>query len=174
MNKSIDESDHTCIYKFDSATKRLQSLQVLIRAGGQDVSVLELSDIRYNEVLPETLFALQIPEGAEQLTTAETMPATPATILGPKETAEYFFNGLAREDWDAVLNVFPMNPIPDRMKSAYGNLSIESIGEPFQSGLYPGYFVPYRVRFVDGTEKSMNLAVRNDNPQKRWMVDGGF
>jgi outer membrane lipoprotein-sorting protein len=173
-NKSIAESDHTCIYKFDSATKRLESLQVLIRAGGQDVSVLELSSIRYNEVLPDTLFALQIPEGAAQLTTAETMPATSASISGPKETAEYFFNGFARKDWDAVLNVFPMNPIPDRMKSAYGGLSIESIGEPFQSGLYPGYFVPYRVRMVDGSEKSMNLAVRNDNPQKRWTVDGGF
>ncbi len=172
-NKSINESDHTCIYKFDSTTKRLQALQVTIQISGRDVPVLELNDIRYNEVLPETLFALQIPEGATRITTPEQMPSV-ASILGPKDAAEFFLNALAQEDWNGILGVFPIDAVPEPAKKLYGHLSILSIGKPFKSGLYPGYFVPYRIRLLDGTKQSNNLAVRNDNPQKRWVVDGGF
>ena len=49
-----------------------------------------------------------------------------------------------------------------------------SIGEPFQSGLYTGWYVPYEVVLPDGTRKKMNLAVRNDNPAHRWVWDGGL
>ena len=173
-NKSIRESDHTCIYKFDSATKRLQSLQVAIHAGNQDVTVLELTDIRYNEALPDSLFALQIPAGTTQIITAEAMPTPASDILGPKDAAEYFFSSMARDDWNAALGIYPVNSIPDSLKKYYGGLTVLSIGKPFQSGLYPGYFVPYKIRLPDGTVKTHNLAVRNDNPQKHWMVDGGF
>jgi hypothetical protein len=34
--------------------------------------------------------------------------------------------------------------------------------------------VPYEVRLKSGKVKKMNLALRNDNPDKKWMVDGGF
>ena len=173
-NKSIDESDHTCIYKFDSATKRLQSLQVAIHTDGQDVTVLELNDIRYNEPLPVDIFALQLPTGAEQMPAVDEMPPA-APIPGPKDVAQYFFDALAREDMDQVRDVFPVNPVVMMlMKEHFGGLSVLSIGEPFQSGTYPGYFVPYQVRLRDGSEKSYRLAVRNDNPQKRWTIDGGF
>jgi len=175
MNKSIDESDHTCIYKFDSATKRLQSLQVAIHTGGQEVTVLELNDIRYNQPLPVNIFALQLPTGAEQMPAVEEMPPAAASLPGPKEAAQYFFDALAREDMDQVRDVLPANPlVMELVKKQYGGLSVVSIGEPFQSGLYPGYYVPYQVRLRDGSEKSYKLAVRNDNPQKRWTVDGGF
>jgi len=33
---------------------------------------------------------------------------------------------------------------------------------------------PYEIKFKSGKSKKFNLAVRNDNPAKRWMVDGGF
>jgi hypothetical protein len=102
------------------------------------------------------------------------MRPTSAAIAGPKDAAEYLFNALAKEDWDAVLEVYPSSTVPDGIKKLYGHLSILSVGEPFQSGLYAGYFVPYQIRLADGTVKSHNLAMRNDNPQKRWMVDGGF
>ncbi|MGP8259174.1 MAG: LolA family protein [Acidobacteriaceae bacterium] len=175
MNKSIDESDHTCIYKFDSATKRLQSLHVAIHTGGQDVTVLELNDIRYNQPLPVNIFTLQLPAGAELLPAVDELPSAAAPIPGPKEAAEYFFNALAHEDMDQVRDVYPANPLViEMMKKYYGGLSVLSIGEPFKSGLYPGYYVPYQVRMRDGSEKSYKLAVRNDNPQKRWTVDGGF
>jgi outer membrane lipoprotein-sorting protein len=173
-NKSILESDHACIYTFDAATKLLKSLRVSIRAGGQEVTVLELNDIRYDEVLPDSLFALQIPAGATQIVTPAEMSAPATAILDPKDTATYFFNAFAQEDWSALLSVYPASTVPDGLKKYYGHVTVLSIGQPFQSGLYPGYFVPYQIRLADGSVKSHNLAVRNDNPQKRWMVDGGF
>jgi hypothetical protein len=105
----------------------------------------------------------------------EEMPPAAASLPGPKEAAQYFFDALAREDMDQVRDVLPANPlVMELVKKQYGGLSVVSIGEPFQSGLYPGYYVPYQVRLRDGSEKSYKLAVRNDNPQKRWTVDGGF
>jgi RNA polymerase sigma-70 factor (ECF subfamily) len=59
-----------------------------------------------------------------------------------------------------------VNQLPER--------EAEVIGEPFQSGIYRGYFVPYQIRMRNGYVKSHNLAVRNDNPNGRWMVEGGF
>jgi hypothetical protein len=105
----------------------------------------------------------------------EELPPAAAPIPGPKEAAQYFFDALAREDMNAVRDVYPANPfIMELVKKQFGGLSVLSIGEPFQSGLYPGYYVPYQVHLRDGSEKSYNLAVRNDNPQKRWTVDGGI
>jgi outer membrane lipoprotein-sorting protein len=175
-NKSIRESDHTCIYQFDSATKRLKSLRVMIHADNKDVVLLELNDIRYNEAFPDSLFALQIPKGATQLVAPEQMAAPASNLLGPQDVAKYFFNACAQKDWNAVLGVYPAKTVPDSFKNYFGHLTIlsTSIGVPFKSGLYPGYFVPYEIRLSDGTVKAHNLAVRNDNPEKRWIVDGGF
>jgi hypothetical protein len=39
---------------------------------------------------------------------------------------------------------------------------------------FAGWFVPYEIRFKDGTVKKHNLGVRDDNPAKRYVVDGGI
>ena len=53
-------------------------------------------------------------------------------------------------------------------------LQVIKIGEPFKSGIYPGEFVPYEIKLNNGTIKSHVLALRDDNPGKVWMVDGGI
>jgi hypothetical protein len=174
-NKSIREADHTRIYSFDSATHRLNGLQVIVRDSGRDVSVLEISDIRYNNPLDAKLFALELPENVVWTVSPEEMPVTsqplPATA---KEAALAFFEGMADRNWDRVLTVYPYASLDDRIKSAYGGLQVISIGEPFQSGLYRGWFVPYEIRTPDGRIKKHNLAVRNDNRAGRFRLDGGF
>jgi len=51
-------------------------------------------------------------------------------------------------------------------------------GEPsashFKPKPYPGWFVPYEIKFKNGEVTKFNLAVRNDNPAKRYVVDGGI
>lgn len=42
------------------------------------------------------------------------------------------------------------------------------------SGAYPGYFVPCRLLKRSGEEVEINLALRNDNPNQVWLVDGGL
>lgn len=173
-DKSIAESDHTCVYSFDAASKRLQRLQVIIHTGMEDVTVLELTDFRYNEAFSPGLFALQLPPDVNWMVDPNALKPGSATLTGPKETAEYFFNALAHEDWNAVLEVLPAGRVDDGIKQRYGGLQIVSIEKPFQSGLYPGYFVPYEIRLRDGSTKKWKLAVRNDNSAGRWTVDGGF
>jgi hypothetical protein len=173
-NKSILGSDHTCVYRFDSGTKRLNGLQVMVHTGNADVTVLEITSVSYNEVFPSNLFALQLPADVNWLVNPTQLKPQPAGLDGPKQAATFFFDALARQDWDAVLQVFPFSQVSDEIKQVYGGLEVVSIGEPFRSGLYRGYFVPYEVRLRDGSTKKYKLAVRNDNPAARWVVDGGL
>jgi outer membrane lipoprotein-sorting protein len=174
MNKSIPESDHTRIYEFDSGTKRLNGLQVIVHTGDADVTVLEITSITYNEAFPLNLFTLLLPSDVNWIVNPAQINPPAAGLDGPKQAATFFFDALARKDWDAVLQVYPVSSVSDKLKQYYGGLGVVSIGEPFKSGLYPGYFVPYEVRLPSGSNKKFKLAVRNDNPAANWVVDGGF
>ena len=171
-NKSISDSDHTTVYRFDAATKRLEGLHVEIVASGRPVTVLELTAIRYNEPVAQGLFALQLPP--DVIWSGDGPTKATVSFNGPKEAVAYFFDTMAREDWDSTLNVYPASRVNPVVQRVYGGMRVVSLGEPFQSGLYRGWFVPYEIRLKDGHIKSHKLAVRNDNPQKRWVVDGGF
>lgn len=45
---------------------------------------------------------------------------------------------------------------------------------PVRSGNYPGLFIPCRLQMADGSTEELHLALRNDNPQRSWVVDGGL
>jgi len=95
-------------------------------------------------------------------------------IAGYFLMAEAFFHACEDENWDEVKKFWPVSDIPQRIKDILGGLKLISLGDPFQSGRYPGWFVPYEIRFRNGSVKKMNLAVRNDNPAKRYVFDGGL
>ncbi len=172
-NKSIPESDHTCVYRFDSASKRLEGVEVTVSSQGRDVAVAEFSSFRYNETFPESLYALQLPPDVDWATGPNDTPAK-VVFTTPREVAAFFFDALAKEDWDALLQVYPRNRVQEGVRRIYGGVKLLSLGEPFQSGLYRGYFVPYRIQLRSGQIKEHNVAVRNDNRAHRWHVDGGF
>jgi hypothetical protein len=167
-NKSIPESDHTRVYRFDVQSKRLTGLQVLV---GNTV-VLETTAIRYNEPINPATFALALPENATFSVDPEQMPANRPLPQTARETAVRFFDALATQDLDGLRTV--STHADERFLRGCGGLTVISIGEPFQSGLYAGWFVPYQVKFANGEFKQHNLAVRNDNPAHRWHMDGGF
>jgi hypothetical protein len=174
-NKNVGDSDHTRIYRFDPATKRLEGMQVVIHTGTSDVSVFEITAIRYNGTLDPALFTLALPASVKWYVPPEQMPTASRPLpQSAKETAELFFQAFAKEDWEQVLAVYPASSIPDTMKQYLAGLQVISIGEPFQAGRYPGWFVPYEIRFESGAVKKHNLAVRNDNPARRWVFDGGL
>jgi outer membrane lipoprotein-sorting protein len=173
-NSSVSTSDHTRIYQFDASTHRLTGLQVILHDNGRNVVVFEITGIRYNETIAPEVFALTVPDGVvwevspEQMSVKGTLPVT------ARDAAVAFLEGLAQSDWDRVLAVYPATAIPESLRSCGGSFQVISIGEPVQSGLYSGWFVPYEIRWVDGHIKVWNLAVRNDNPAHRWVQDGGF
>jgi hypothetical protein len=100
--------------------------------------------------------------------------------MTPKEAAEAFFKACAEKNWEEFLKFWPFPGDDERteqMKELLGGLEIISIGEPFKSneyGEYDGWFVPYEIKLKNGHVKKWNLAVRNDNPAKRYMFDGGI
>jgi len=172
-NQSIQESNHTCVYRFDESSGLLEGLTVKIQTEKGEVTVAEFDRFTYNEPMPDGLFRQVIPENA--VWAGKGVKETARRFLGPKEAARHFFESLGRKDWEAVLEVYPMTAVPeDLRRSGYGGAELISLGEPFQSGLYRGWFVPYELRMGNGHVKKHNLAVRNDNPQGRWVVDGGY
>jgi hypothetical protein len=174
-NKSISASDNLRIYTFDAETKLLETLEVYVHTDGEDVMVLQITDIEYNLDIDPTLFSLELPTDViwygqpKELADNEKY-----TQMGPKETAQAFFQACADENWDEFLKFWPASAVDQRLKDCLGGIEIISIGEPFQSGRYAGWFVPYEIKFKSGGTKKMNLAVRNDNPAQRYVVDGGI
>ena len=59
-------------------------------------------------------------------------------------------------------------PVDERMKDYLGGLQIVSLGNPFQSKGYAGWFIPYEIKLT----MKIQFAVRNDNPAKRYVVFG--
>jgi hypothetical protein len=96
--------------------------------------------------------------------------------MTPKEAAEAFFKACAEENLDKFRKFWPMSAAEkaERIREHFFGLKIISIGEPFKKDDYPGWFVPYEIKLKDATVHKNNLAVRNDNPLKCYIVDGGF
>jgi outer membrane lipoprotein-sorting protein len=174
-NKNVSTSDQTRVYRFDAASKRFSGMQLLVHRDSSDVAVFEITSVRYNEALAPSLFTLDLPANVIWSVSAEQMPVTSEPLpTTPKDVATLLFDALARQDWRQALVVIPASDVAPVMKEIYGGLQVISIGEPFQSVLYRGWFVPYEIKLKNGYVKKHNLAVRNDNPGRRWMFDGGL
>jgi outer membrane lipoprotein-sorting protein len=172
LNKTVSTSNHTRVYRFDAASKRLESMQIALNTKAGDVPVFEITHIAYNESLDPKLFTIDLPPNVIRSLPAEQMPTTRALPQSPKEAAAMFFDALSRQDADELLTVYATSAAPSWLKRIT-SLNVVSLGEPFQSGQYPGWFVPYEIT-MNGETRKHNLAVRNDNPAHRWVFDGGF
>jgi hypothetical protein len=178
-NKSVDQSDNTRQYYIDDQTNRLEAMQVFVNAEGREVLVFELVEAAYDEALEPDLFSTQPPQGVATQDARQMMTQSGVPAQNARDAAQQFFTALGRNDWDTVNRMHPfMTPILKRYPGwgeQLKGLEIVSLGEPFKSGQFPGWFVPYEIRYRNGEIKKMNLAVRNDkNPQGLWQVDGGF
>jgi hypothetical protein len=173
-NHSINESDHTRIYTFDAATHRLTGLRVMVLAGGDNITVLEINEIRYNEDFDARLFTIDLPADVVWLRPAEELPTANRPLpQTPRDAALQFFMGMAGEDWELVQSVYA-GGVTASLKNHGARLTVISVGEPFQSGLLRRWFVPYEIQLRTGHVKRWALALRNDNSAGRWVVDGGF
>ncbi len=140
-NKSIDASDNLRIYTFDAETNLLETLEVYVHTDGEDVMVLQITDIEYNLDIDPALFTLELPENViwygqpKELANNEKYEQ-----MGPKETTQAFFEACADEDWDEFLKFWSASAADQRIKDYLGGIEIVSVGEPFKSGRYPGWF----------------------------------
>ena len=154
-------------------------MKIYILNGKEETLILEIEKIDYNVPVDPSLFVINLPKGVEWTNLADIQNTGTLTDIGSKNTAKLFFESMAKNDWKPVEEICPFfknknNEKVKKVKEYFGGLKVISIGEPFKSGLYAGEFVPYEIELKSGKTKKFNLAVRNDNPNKVWMVDGGF
>jgi hypothetical protein len=104
----------------------------------------------------------------------------------PDAATKEIFNVWARGDWDAFMTNYTDPGIPrsvydqmytDEMKSNVLGMEIISISQPtnwLSNGSVNKWFVPYDVRFKDGSEKKFRLSIGQDTRSGRFFFDGGF
>ncbi|HUT28709.1 MAG TPA: zf-HC2 domain-containing protein [Sedimentisphaerales bacterium] len=174
-NKFISESDHTRMYYFDAETKLLTGFEVHVHTDKEDVIVFETTAIEYNLEIDPALFTLELPKDVIWHGQPKVLENNKEyQQMTPKEMATAFFQACADQDWEEFLKFWFASAVDERIKESLGGLEIISMGEPFKSGRYPGWFVPYEIKLKSGHIRKHNLAVRNDNKAKRWTVDGGI
>lgn len=178
LNTSIPESNNRRVYTFDKSTNLLRSMEIFVDSAGNSTKVLELSTIKYNEPVGDDIFTINLPENISWVNMKEVETQKGVECKTGGDAAKMFFTACHNEDWATVRKLIPgfLNFVQLQLgvKSQYGGLTIINLGKPFKSGNYPGEFIPYEVRFKNGYVKKWTLAVRNDNPEKKWFVDGGF
>lgn len=171
-NKFISDSDHMKVYRFDAETKLLESFQVYVHNKEQDVLIFEVTDIEYNKEIDDSVFVLALPEDMIWSSEPQVLPDNEKyQKMTPKETAKAFFEACAKEDWDEFLKFWSATAVDEKLKSYLGRLEIISIGEPFKSGHYPGWFVPYEIK-LPPTASEFYMRLSNANLAKRFVITG--
>jgi hypothetical protein len=94
------------------------------------------------------------------------------TNITARQAAEAFFNACSTSNWDEAVIFWPAgvdDPRFDRMKKYLGGLQVLSLGEAYQDGKYPGWFVPYEIKLPP---QEINVLVANTNAARRYVMVG--
>ena len=93
------------------------------------------------------------------------------------------FDAWARGDWDSFFDKFGEPGVPrelydkafdEGIRSKLADMEVVSVGQPTNSFATNMWFVPYKLRLKDGTEKEFRLHVAQDPRSQRWYFKGGF
>jgi len=170
----LGDFDREIEVEWDTDTYLLTGLRRWVYHEGQRVLFSELESIEYLESVDDETFRPDLPRdvrwGGVKDAPIEVL------ALGPREVAIRFFEAVKSGDRE-TLELYCGSPsmVDWLLEEAHGQTELVFLGEPFRGGNYPGVYVPYRVRFgKEGRVKEHNLALRNDNDQRRWVYDGGI
>ena len=173
-NKFFDDADTRRVYRFDAQSELLEGVQIYLTGKAGEVLIFELQQIDYNQPIAPAVFHADLPADVKWYQEPRNQPGDEKyAALTPEQAARAFFEACGRSDWAEVGKFWPA-PMDDRLKQFLGGLELVSLGQPFTSQGYGGRFIPYEIKLKEGGVKKHNLAVRNDNPLKRWFVDGGL
>ena len=174
QNKFFEDSNMRRVYRFDAKTQRLEGLEAYLHRDGGDVLILKVQQIEYDKPIDPTVFTLKLPGTVREFKKPERLADNAKyEKMTPQQAARAFFEACAREDWEEVHKFSPLPP-DQNLKTFLGRLEIVRLGEPFQSKGYPGWYIPYEIKLKVGTVIKHNLAMRKDNPARRYVVDGGL
>ena len=178
LNTSLAEANTLREYTFDKNTGLLHKLRIVIMIDDKPVTIMESESIDYNE--PLTVADLYDKALFDSITfndmSIHAEASSPLIGIEADKAAEIILK--AMQTWDMnILNTAMTLYKGDTMKvlaSRYKGVEVKSIGKAQSSGLYPGKFVKCKVIMPDGSKETLMLALRNDNRQGVWVVDGGL
>ncbi len=178
LNTSLAEANTLREYTFDKNTGLLHKLRIVIMIDDKPVTIMESESIDYNE--PLTVADLYDKALFDSIAfndmSIRAEASSPLIGIEADEAAEIILK--AMQTWDMnILNTAMALYKGDTMKvleSKYKGVEVKSIGKAQSSGLYPGKFVKCKVVMPDGSKETLMLALRNDNKQGVWVVDGGL
>lgn len=171
----LGDFDRETEVEWDLATHLLTALRRYVHVGGERRLFEELVSIEYLPSIASETFALELP--ADVRWGGVVRAPSEFLEMGPREVAERLFQAALRGERETLELVCPAPSMVDfLLDPSHRPTEILSLGDPFRAGDYPGVFVPYVVRFGRGwgSVKSYNLALRNDNAERRWVYDGGI
>jgi hypothetical protein len=161
---------------WDLETSQLTELRRWVHYRGERRLFAELAFIEYLPSLDGGLFRIELPSDVRWRELSDRPIPADQVGLGPREVAGRIFEASIQRDRETIERYIDSPKLVDWFMAH--DLEVVSLGESFRAGDYPGYFVPYevKVRWAGAfhyTEKH-NLALRQDNPERRWRFDGGW
>ncbi len=173
-NSSIEESDTHRELRFDRETGQLKGMKIFVKIAGVDILVVDVKSIMYagGNVIDDAMFSL--PESVTEWRDVMTAPqAGRFSGITASQAARLIADAIDKGDMESVKETFvyyDLGFINEHFKGA----KVLKLGKPFRSGLYSGVFVPCKVRMGNGRVERLKFALRNDNPDGVWLVDGGI
>ncbi|MFQ5767193.1 MAG: hypothetical protein ACE5ID_04340 [Acidobacteriota bacterium] len=168
----LGEFDRETEVEWDLATHRLTGLRRWVDVNGQRRLFSQAISIEYLPSIDDGVFHLELPSGVRWGGVKEAPMAF--LELGPRSAALALFHAAREGDRETLELLCPSPATVDfLLDPRHRPDKLLFLGDPFRSGNYPGVYVPYKVSFPGGIKKH-NLALRNDNPQRRWVFDGGI
>lgn len=175
-NTSLEDMDTYRQYVFEKETGRLHSLKIDAIIKGKRTAVFELKNIQYDVKLNESTFITPTDINWKKADgNFDTKDAEIKSFVGisPERAVEMAFD--AMYDWDTTkLNVVLYQYNIEGLKETYEGCQLIGHKKAFHSGRYAGVFVPCKIRFKDQSVQKRNIAIRNDNKLKVWLIDGGI
>jgi hypothetical protein len=117
----------------------------------------------------------------EEFKAAENIPLREGIDPDPlKQKARDFFQALIGKDFGKASEIAAPAYRDAKWEKYYGDVvEIISIGEPFhkKGRWYLGgkrAYVPYEIKYGSGRVKKWQIAMRCDNPEGKWVFDGGL
>lgn len=168
-NKSFARSDMRRVYRFDEKSRRLEGFDAYLHKSGRDVLILSIERIDYDKPFDAAVFKLKLPKDVVFYQEPQRLPDNKKyEKMTPEQAAQAFFEACGRKDWKEVEKFF--SPIDERVKQGLGGLQLLSLGTPFKSKGYGGWFVPYEIK----VSMTVSFVVCNDTPARRFVVLGAM
>jgi len=155
----------------------LRFVKLWIVKDGQKTMLLHIDNIRYNVMLSKTEI-VHLPEAEWiDVTSQKSIPSNRLEQLqnesaeqAAKRILEAIIKGNENQAGEALINYSPVfNLLSTKLKGCK-----VSDFQVRKESSYMGVYVFYTLITPDGKQQKRHLALRNDNEQKIWFVDGGL